>query len=239
MIATRAGEQPRYELLTGEFRGELDPADGHNAVITDLALAPRNARGRVEYSATFALSKPVDLRAASGVLFYDAPNRGNGSTLADADGHIHLIGGWQGDIAPAPGRQTVTVPVARNADGSPATGTVLARFVDVASGTRSVPLIAGIGAGVPRPEPLSLDSAKARLLRRHSDSDPGEVIPASEWAFADCTAQAFPGRSDPHALCLKNGFDPAFAYELTYTAKDPKILGIGFAAVRDLVAFLR
>ena len=40
-------------------------------------------------------------------------------------------------------------------------------------------------------------------------------------------------------MCLKAGFDPAYLYELTYIAKDPPVHGIGFAATRDLMAFLR
>ena len=38
---------------------------------------------------------------------------------------------------------------------------------------------------------------------------------------------------------MKGGFDPAFQYELVFTAKDPLVLGIGFAATRDLNSFLR
>ncbi|MCW5759714.1 MAG: hypothetical protein KIS90_08095, partial [Phenylobacterium sp.] len=67
----------------------------------------------------------------------------------------------------------------------------------------------------------------------------GAVVAARDWAFGDCRRAPFPGAPDPHRLCLKGGFDPTFAYELTYTAKDPPVLGVGFAAVRDLVAFLR
>jgi hypothetical protein len=56
--------------------GELDPKDPLNIVITDIQFAPRNARGMVEYSATFTLAKPMDLTKASGVLIYDVANRG-------------------------------------------------------------------------------------------------------------------------------------------------------------------
>ena len=38
---------------------------------------------------------------------------------------------------------------------------------------------------------------------------------------------------------MKGGFDPALAYTLAFTAKNPKVFGIGLAATRDLVAFLR
>jgi hypothetical protein len=34
-------------------------------------------------------------------------------------------------------------------------------------------------------------------------------------------------------------FDAGAIYEFTYTARDPKVMGIGFAAVRDLVTFLK
>jgi hypothetical protein len=239
LIAARAGEWPTHELIRGRYGGELDPADAHNSVITDLSLAPRNTQGKVEYSATFALTRPLNSREASGVLFYDTPNRGNATAVVDAKGHMHLVSGWQGDIPPAVELQTATVPVARNADGSPVTAPVFARFVDMPAGAKSLPIVGGIGAGVPRPEPVSLDSSQAKLIRLRSDTKPGELLPASHWAFADCSQTPFPGVANPKSLCIKEGFDPAFAYELTYTGKDPPVLGIGFAAVRDLVAFLR
>ncbi len=50
---------------------------------------------------------------------------------------------------------------------------------------------------------------------------------------------AFPGTPDPDRICLKNGFDPALLYQLVYTAKDPVVLGVGMAAMRDVVSFFR
>src|SRR5664279_5631961 len=78
------GKGGQYETLGGLFYGELDPKDPHNAIITDIQLAPRNALGMVEYSATFAISKPVDMSKSSGVLFYSVPNRGNGAPTPSA-----------------------------------------------------------------------------------------------------------------------------------------------------------
>ena len=60
------GEAGPYEWLRGRAYGELDPKAPLNAIITDLEFAPRNARGLVEYSATFTLAKPVDFSKASG-----------------------------------------------------------------------------------------------------------------------------------------------------------------------------
>ena len=108
----------QVETLSGHFYGELDPQDPHNSLITDIQLAPRNARGMVEYTGTFAISKPVDMARANGVLFYSVPNRGNGAPSPTAEGEVSVVSGWQGDLAPRAGRQTINVPVARNPDGS-------------------------------------------------------------------------------------------------------------------------
>ena len=71
------GAAGQYEKLIGHFFGEIDPAGPLNAIINDIQLAPRNARGRVEYSATFTLLRPIDSAKTSGVLWYEVPNRGN------------------------------------------------------------------------------------------------------------------------------------------------------------------
>jgi hypothetical protein len=65
------------------------------------------------------------------------------------------------------------------------------------------------------------------------------VVPNPEWAYADCTSTAFPGVPNPQKVCLKNGFDTNHIYELVYTARDPIVMGIGLAAIRDVADFLR
>jgi len=54
------GEIGQYEKLVGRAFGELDPESSLNTVITDLALAPRNAHGKVEYVVDIYILKPVD-----------------------------------------------------------------------------------------------------------------------------------------------------------------------------------
>jgi hypothetical protein len=244
------GEAGRYEWLRGHAYGELDPKDPLNAIITDLQFAPRNARGLVEYSATFTLAKPVDLSKASGVLLYDVANRGrialagsstDAGALADLfkRGHVVVSSGWQGDIPTRDGVETIAVPVAKNPDGSSITGPVLIRLKDMARNATTLPLMRGEGAGLPAPAPVSLDNKTATLTRRAAEGSAIVPIRAADWAFADCSKEAFPGVPDAGKICLKGGFDPAFLYELVYTAKDPQVLGIGYAATRDLNAFLR
>src|SRR5437870_5598415 len=69
------GTAGQYEQIKGTASGEIDPNDSRNAVITDIQLAPRNARGMVEYVATFTLVKPVDMSKASGLMTYEVVNR--------------------------------------------------------------------------------------------------------------------------------------------------------------------
>jgi hypothetical protein len=232
------------ERLTGHVYGEVDPQLPLNAIITDLAFAPRNERGMVEYVSTFTIVKPADMAKASGVLLWVASNRGRMNLTADgflADartrGHVLVTSGWQGDLEPADGRETMSVPVARHADGTSITGRVLARFSEMPLGTSTLPIRRGGVTGTA--DPASLDSLKGLLTRRRAERSATVPLRSTDWAFADCTSRPFPGTPDPRKLCLKEGFDPAFLYELVYTAKDPKVYGLGFAATRDLTSFLR
>lgn len=243
---------PDYEILRGRFHGELDPHDPRNAIITDIAYAPLNAHGRVEYSATFAIAKPVDMTQASGALLYDAPNRGMGWMgtgpdghirlnwmEADVDGHVRVVSGWQGDMPPVPDFQLADVPVARGGQGESLTGPVLVRFTDMPAGATTLPLADGLVVPVPRPVPVTLDTSAAQLLRLKANDLPPVPVASEDWAFSDCAKTAFPGEPDPGKVSLRHGFDPDCSYVLVYEAKDPKVLGIGFAATRDLVSFLR
>ncbi|WP_354222954.1 alpha/beta hydrolase domain-containing protein [Bradyrhizobium sp. F1.4.3] len=243
------------ESLTGHAFGELDPNDPMNAIITDIQLAPRNSRGRVEYVSKFTLTKPRDMARASGVLWYDVVNRGKpvaanvspsslgpSATKPQDLGHVALISGWQGDIAQASDNWTVQVPVARNPDGSSIIGVVLARIANAPAGSNSRPL--GMLSTLIPYDAASLDTTKAHLIAKSSETRIGETgapkgVGPGDWAFADCTKTKFPGDPNPRSLCLKDGFDPGTLYELVYQAKDPKVLGVGLAAMRDVASFFR
>ncbi|MEP6714525.1 MAG: alpha/beta hydrolase domain-containing protein [Terriglobia bacterium] len=227
------GPAGAYETLSGHFFGELDPKDPHNVIVTDIETAPRNARGLVEYSATFAISRPVNPAKASGVLIYSVPNRGGGSTAGSEFGHISVVSGWQGDLTPRAGLQTITVPATSH------TGPVVERFINVPAGSHTLPIGTAQYVALTYQRPVTLDTSKATLTKRASDTDAGALVPSTDWAFADCTNTPFPGAPDPSKICMKNAFDTAFAYDLVFTAKDPLVLGIGYAATRDLISFLR
>ena len=91
------GAAGQYETIAGRAFGELDPKDPRNAIIQDIALAPRNANGKVDYVASFYLVKPIDMSKASGLLWHDVPNRGGRITIVPAErnlGDVGLSSGW-------------------------------------------------------------------------------------------------------------------------------------------------
>ena len=247
------GEVGQYEKIKGMASGEIDPKDRRNALITDIQFAPRNARGHVEYRANFTLVKPVDMGKSSGVLFYNIVNRGNhqGTSILHVagdpgDGFLYKLGeavlwsGWQGDLplfTDGSDHEGIEVPIARNPDGSSITSPVWDRIMNATGNTQSLPGVVGRA-------PATLDANKAKLISEVSETPEGAkkgvvAIPVSDWAFADCRSVPFPGTPDPTRICLKNGFNPALLYEIVYTAKDPLVLGVGMAAMRDLVSFFR
>src|SRR5262249_3596969 len=113
---------PDYQTVTGRAFGELDPNEPHNAIVTDIALAPRNQNGKVEYIASFFIVKPADMSKASGLIWHDVPNRGGRVTITTdlrSQYDIGLSSGWQGDNAGAtavPANATTLAPVTPSAN---------------------------------------------------------------------------------------------------------------------------
>ena len=238
-----------YETLAGRAFGELDPKDPRNALITDIALAPKNAAGMVEYVASFYVVKPIDMSKASRLMWQDAPNRGGRITIGVPErnfGDIGLSSGWQGDnsgrTVPGPDNDWVVVPIAKNADGSPVSGLVIGRIVNMA-GVNSQPMI--VNANPVPYKPATLDTSKATLTTHTAETVDGKIIgeakiASGDWAWAKCSAEnPFPGTPDPTQICVKGGFNPKLLYQVVFTSNDAYILGIGFAAFRDVASFFK
>ncbi|HEY3150504.1 MAG TPA: alpha/beta hydrolase domain-containing protein [Candidatus Binatia bacterium] len=239
------GSVGQYETLTGVAFGEVDPNDPLNAVITDIQLAPRNGRGMVEYSMDFSITKPIDLSRGNGTILYDVPNRGNirspelnvggnatniGDGFLERQGYTLVDSGWEGDLTTG---LRITLPVPKNPDGSEIQGRVRSEYtLNAPESTQDV-------TAPPAYESVSTSNAGATLTKRVHQFDSKEIIPNSDWAFADCSVTPFPGVPNTKKVCLKGGFDTNHIYELLYTAKNPTVMGLGFAATRDFVSFLR
>jgi hypothetical protein len=147
----------------------------------------------------------------------------------------------------------VQVPVAHNPNGTePITGTV---YSHVCTGTNGCGLAVGSaptstaqlviqGPAFAPYHPASMDTSQAEFWTVSSQTFEGvdsakTTIPSHHWAWAYCP-NGWPGTPNPNWICLKNGpFNPNLLYEMAYTAKNPLVLGVGFAAFRDLGSFLR
>jgi hypothetical protein len=237
------GKVGAYEKLRGKAYGELDPTAPQNAAITDIQLAPRNARGKVEYVMDIYILKPINLANGNHKLFLEVNNRGgklfggfnnssggNDPTTAAHAGDGFLMNGgytiawngWDPSASAANNNLTITVPTVRNPDSSPITGPSYEYIVfdDKPSTTYSLAYPAA-----------TLNTAQATLTVRDHLQDSPTVIPAGGWEYVnERTIRLLPAGTT---------FRQSAIYEFAYPARDPIAAGIGFAATRDFVSFLR
>jgi hypothetical protein len=237
-----------YERLHGTIFGELDPKHPLNAGIVNLDRAARNERGYVEYQSDFRILKPLDLDRGNGCLLYDVPNRCNQPIMtrlngAPEGGHPQHAGngflmrrgfaivwsGWQGDVPPGVDRLTARFPVIPGI-----TGMVREEFIAEATGLlgdNSIQELSEdrfVGTLI---YPVA-DPTGATLTVRQREADPRVTPPGLAWRIID----------DRHVEIIRptaSGFDRGAIYEFIYRAHDPIVMGIGFAAIRDIVSFLR
>lgn len=247
---TPFGEAGAYERVIGTARGEVDPADPRNRGIVNLDKAPRNARGLVEYEVDLFMLRPVDPAKGNRKILYEVNNRGRkflterfmdarvqsvaqandprsaadvGTGLTFRMGYTMVWSGWDPD-APRTNAGLAMRPVVPQENGAPITGMIRDELL---SGTRGAP----VEAFRLSYEAASLDTAGARLTVRRREADPETEIPADRWRFADArTVKLLPEGTKP---------EPGSIHQLTYRARDPKVLGLGFAATRDVLSFLR
>lgn len=252
---TTFGSAGAYERVRGVFRGELDPQEPRNRIIANLDKAPKNASGKVEYEADFFMLRPADAKRANRKIIYDVTNRGrlnfhwrfteaktrsnNPRTAEDAgdglffrDGYTFVWSGWDPD-APTRGNGLAMKPVIATDAGKPITRAIRDEFI---VGTRA----RDEGDGGSRSEgtvfrltyeAATRDQETARLTVRRTDDAPRREIPASAWTYMDDrTIQLLPAGTKAETGSI---------YEFRYVAKNPRVLGIGMAATRDLVSFLR
>ncbi|MEI7870830.1 MAG: alpha/beta hydrolase domain-containing protein [Alphaproteobacteria bacterium] len=239
------GAAGAYERVIGTAKGEVDPADPANKGIALIDKAPRNARGRVEYATDVFILRPKDFSRGNGHILYEVNNRGrkmlfgniadgpqgvnDPKTMADVGngfplhrGYTIVWSGWDPDAPRANMGLALTAPVATDG-GQPIVQTVREEFV---SGTR----VGVLEAFKISHEATTLDQTRARLTVRARAADEPRELPQNQWSFVD-------GRS----IKLRDGTkpQPGYLYEFHYEAKNPKVQGLGFAATRDVVSWLR
>jgi len=237
-LATEGSAQ-QYEAIRGVLHYTLDPqAPGYQKVV-DLALAPVNTRGLVEFSADFTLLVPRQ-GSVSDTLLYQVNNRGR-STLPpevslqhplSRQGHTWLVTGWINELEEGEGRLRLHAPVVGTA-AAPVTGKV--RYEVFVNSPAEQVNIAGAAHLAYRPAPAGLQ--EATLTRRVNQADARENVPRE-----DFTLQVS-GMNDNNqvqiTLHVTGGLVPGVLYELIYEARDPILGGAGLAGIRDAVALLR
>ena len=258
------GDAGRFERLDGTVYMEVDPDDPLNAVIVNLDRAPRNDRGLVEFSAPFFIIRPVDMARGNRKLLYGINNRGNaielgfhafpplppGADPGSDDGLFFRLGytlvdaGWAGDILTTATRLGANLPVAVQADGSPIVSRIrieyssdLPQQMAGGAGLYTVPLKGN--ARFVSYEAADTDTAHSTLTVRDAIDGQRRPIPADGWAFGTCPSGAESLAPSTTDLCLFDGFDPNKVYELIYPAKNPWVMGLGYAVTRDVASFLR
>jgi hypothetical protein len=234
------GSVGTYDRIIARATIAVAPQDPHNTIIVDLDRAPRNAQGLVEAVTDVEILRPTIAANGNRRMFYDVLNRGGklGFALfndiptvvndlakaADAGngflmnrGYTMVWSGWQGDIAPGAGRMTFSPPIVPDVTGLAREDFIFDHTDNPASATLSYPA-------------ADLDPAHTRLSVREREADPRATPAGLEVKF-----------EGPTRISIKrpDGFDAGAIYEFIYTAKDPKVMGLGFAATRDVVSFLR
>ena len=229
-----------YERIRGRVVYSLDPTLEANASIVDLDRALTNGAGRVEFYGDVEILAPRDLGLAQPTVLYDINNRGRrlwgGEPFFLRRGYVTVSAGWIAEVRVDPRRLRLEAPVAHDADGVPVVGFVRAEIITEAA----TPRVTISDRNQLAYEPVLSELARATLARRMRETDPPQPIPRDDWSFHLVTGPREEGSGlIDGAVELAGGFDPGWIYELTYMARGSVVQGTGFAAIRDVVSFLR
>jgi hypothetical protein len=249
-----------YEELKGRLYFAIDPDNPGNRRITDVALAPRNADGRVEFNSDVSILVPVDRTRCAGRLLVDVVNRGNTVTVpnfnratrpafgpdSEADppidvgdgflmrrGYVVASCGWQCDLPRLPGLLGMEAPEALDATGQKLRGRVYTQLQTSRPATHL--LLSDRGH---RPYPAAdLDEPTAVMTVRDATDAPPAVIPRARWRFARVDdGSVIP---DPGHVWLAGGFEKGRLYHVAYTAIGALVVGLGAATLRECASWLK
>ncbi len=214
-----------YEEIVGKLHFEIDPAKPCNAIIADVGLAPANTAGRVCFSSDLRIMKPKDPAKANGAAWVEIPNRGGKAgigTWITKNGFTVMSVGWEFDVPRQADKMRIEVPSAHNKDGSPLRGIVSATFTPDKRADEQVV------SDLEFYPPVDAQGPDSRLIVRSRMAYPGgNEVERSLWSL------------EGQRLRMKGGFEAGKTYELSYLAEAPPVAGLGYAAIRDAVAWLK
>lgn len=249
------GAAGAYEKIQGRVFFEVDPRLEQNRIICDIDLAPRNRRGKVEFSSDFYLVRPTRPGKGNGTVLYEVCNRGRkgmlgmfsratssrelttptefGDALLLDHGFSLAWLGWQFDVPRVSNRLRLYAPVAQQGS-TPIRGLVRAEFVPETR-VRSFPLAdRNMEPAYPA---MDLGDSDLKLTVRDLTDGPRKIVPRGHWRLAR-EENGEPVASSGHVF-MASGFEPGRIYELVYPAENPTLVGLGPAATRDFIAFLK
>jgi hypothetical protein len=227
-----------YEQISGKVYFAVDPKLAANKIIVDVERAPRNAKGLVEFSADIFVLRPKDAAKSNGTALLEISNRGGrgmigmfdlaqgrelrtaadlGDPLLFEAGYTLVWVGWEFDV-PDRTAMKLYAPVIQGLTG-PVRSEII---VDRRSTTASL----GDRAQIPY---AVADQASATLTVRDHPTEKPTLIPRDQWKF----------NPDATGIEYAAGFDPGRVYEVIYTGKDPAVVGLGPAAVRDYISYMK
>jgi hypothetical protein len=253
------GAAGSYEKIVGKVFFALDPTLPANRPIVDIDEAPRDAAGRVAFSADLYALVPKESARGNGVALFDVANRGRKNMLryfnlappvADptveaefGDGFLLRRGfaliwvGWQFDVPKGRGLVGLDAPPIVD-QGRPVTGRVMTQFVpSAADPTYALDDFLVRYADTTRYPPLDPVNAANSLTVRDGFLGESRAIPRAQWQFGRASGANV--KPDISAVFLKGGFAPGHVYELSYEAQGAVVAGVGFAAMRDLASAVK
>jgi len=239
-----------YEMLEGRISYALRPDNPHNQGIVDIGIAPRNSKGEVEAEGDVLVLQAKDPDKRRGVALVEVSNRGrkavfqylNMADYRSPDPHIAadfgdgflmdegitiVILGWQFDVR-SPHGMVMSVPVVEGQSG-PITGLVRSDWtMDKAE---DQVMLGHLGHW--NYPPSKVDGPADVLTIRNAREGKRTVIPREDWQYVSTQGK------EMDAIRLKGGFQAGHIYELVYYSQDPRLVGMGLSAVRDVASYIK
>tara|TARA_Y100001960_G_scaffold68477_1_gene72259 strand:+ start:175 stop:2157 length:1983 start_codon:yes stop_codon:yes gene_type:complete len=248
------GEVGPYIYLEGVAYFEIDPDNEANTSITDIDLAPLNENGMIEFSSDFSVLKPSDPARGCRTVLLDIVNRGTRTVLSGFNrsdrsatpisnsssgngflmekGYTIVFCGWQADVPNIPGLIGLHGPEAL-LNGEPLVGDIMNQY-QANEATQVFPLADRYHKTNPAAEK---DISDAKLFVGDYPDGEFELVSPDLWSLVRVEDREI--EVNPSHLYMKKGFELGRIYQLVYKGVGSRLVGLGFAALRDVSIFLK
>ena len=251
------GKSGKYKEIIGLAKFSLDPNLEINKKVTDIENLSTNSEGMVEFTADVHIMLPVDMNKSNKKIIYDVNNRGNkvmlsqfnsasrgimvagvapeddtGNGFLMEEGYTLVWLGWSNDAPPIEGKLRLYSPeISKN--GHPVLGKIYSQFQPLKDVNQ---IMLSDRMHVPFPAYNTNDQEAILSFKKYPDDDAIE-IPREKWRFAwDDGNEVL---DNPNFIYMEEGFKAGIMYQVSYKAYGAKATGLGLAATRDLISYLK